>query len=275
MKDFRLNNNITIPQLGFGTWQLEAKSAYQAVLTALKLGYNHIDTAALYANEKQVGQAVKTSGLDRSQLFITTKVWNDNHNYKAAYTSFKKSLQLLDFDYIDMLLIHWPVPVAGWQKANQDMWKAFEDIYDSGQTRAIGVSNFHKVHLESLLTTAKIKPAVNQIKIAPGVLQKQIVTDTRSLGIAVEAYSPLDKGVATSWAVLDKIAQKYNKTTAQVVLRWHIQKNYIVIPKASQPQHAKENLDIFDFELNNREISIIENIKSPDSKVPDPNSMLN
>ncbi|MDR2748301.1 MAG: aldo/keto reductase, partial [Bifidobacteriaceae bacterium] len=168
-KLFTLNNGTKIPRVGFGTWRLEGQEAKTATLNALKAEYTHIDTAALYANEKEVGQAVKESGIDRDKLFITTKVWNDKHNYKDATESFQESLKLLDMEYVNLLLIHWPVPVPGWQEKNHDMWKAFEDIYASGKAKAIGISNFHKVHIASLLEKAEIKPAVNQIKISPGV----------------------------------------------------------------------------------------------------------
>jgi diketogulonate reductase-like aldo/keto reductase len=274
-----LNNGISVPQIGFGTWRLEGSQAYNAVDQALKVGYRHIDTAFLYANEKEVGQAVKNSSISREKIFITTKVWNGDHSYKKAYNSFARSLKLLDVDYVDMLLIHWPVPVEGWQKQNQDMWKAFEEIYNDGKAKAIGISNFHKIHIDSLMEKAVILPAVNQIKVSPGVLQTEVVKDTKAFGIAVEAYSPLDKGIIADNQILQKIAVQISqngkkKSPAQITLRWHMQKGYIAIPKASSVQHAKSNLDIFDFELSEIQMREIEKIKSPDSKVPDPNTML-
>ena len=273
-KNTVLNNGNSIPQIGFGTWQAEGNIATKAIIDAIEAGYKHIDTAWIYKNEKYVGDAIKESEIERSNLFVTTKLWNDSHSYKQVYKSLERSLNLLQLDYIDLYLIHWPVPVKNYQAKNQETWKAMEELVEKGLIKNIGVSNFLKSHIESLLQTAKIKPAVNQIKVAPGVMQKQVVKDTLSFDIAIEAYSPLDKGGVQNNPILIEIGKKYNKSEAQIALRWSLQKGYIPLPKSVTKERIIANISIYDFELTDDEMIKIDNIKSPNSKIPDPKNFL-
>ena len=200
MKSYTLNNGVSIPVLGFGTWKAEnGEIAYQSVLEALKAGYRHIDTAAIYKNEESVGRAIQDSGITREEIFVTSKLWNTNHNYEQARQAFEESLEKLDLDYLDLYLIHWsnPKPLREndqWKIRNAEVWRAMEDLYQEGKIRAIGVSNFLPHHLDALLETAKILPAVNQVRLAPGVYQEEVVDYCREKGILLEAWGPFGQG---------------------------------------------------------------------------------
>jgi diketogulonate reductase-like aldo/keto reductase len=226
------------------------------VRAALETGYRLIDTAAIYGNEVGVGKAIKASGLSREEVFITTKLWNANHAYEDALRAFDESVNKLDCGYIDLYLIHWPLPMEG--KFTQ-AWKALEKIYDSKRVRAIGVSNFKPHHLEELLNGAEIVPAVNQIELHPLFQQKATRDYCVEHDIVVESYSPLMRaGEALEHPVIANLAQKYGKTPAQVILRWHVQSGFIVIPKSVKPERIQENFALFDFELSENDMRDIE-----------------
>lgn len=261
MKDYLMNNGLTIPAVGFGTYQSQdGEEVYQAVLVALKAGYRHIDTAALYGNEASIGQAIKDSGIPREELFITTKLWNDAHGYEEAKEAFAISLEKLGLDYVDLYLIHWPNPVAirdHWQEANAATWKALEELVAVGKIRTIGVSNFMVHHLEELLKTATIVPAVNQIRLAPGVFQEDIVAYCKDKGIIIEAWSPLGRGELFSHPTMLTLAEKYGKTVAQVALAWSWAHDFLPLPKSVTESRIIENLDFQDIELEEEDIQKI------------------
>ena len=252
-----LNNGVEVPQVGLGVFQTkEGAEVEGAVSAALEAGYRLIDTAAIYGNEVGVGRAIKASGLAREEVFITTKLWNANHAYDDALRAFDESLGKLDCGYIDLYLIHWPLPMEG---KFAEAWRALEKLYRDGRTRAIGISNFKPHHIEELLKTAETVPAVNQIELHPLLQQKETRASCAEHGIAVESYSPLmQAGDALEHPVVAGLAQKYGKTPAQVILRWHVQSGFIVIPKSARPERIRENLDIFDFELSADEMWQIE-----------------
>ncbi|HEL1640502.1 aldo/keto reductase [Streptococcus suis] len=261
MKDYLMNNGLTIPAVGFGTYQSQdGEEVYQAVLAALKAGYRHIDTAALYGNEASIGQAIKDSGIPREELFITTKLWNDAHGYEEAKEAFAISLEKLGLDYVDLYLIHWPNPVAirdRWQEANAATWKAMEELVVAGKIRTIGVSNFMVHHLEELLKTATIVPAVNQIRLAPGVYQEDIVAYCKDKGIIIEAWSPLGRGELFSHPTMLTLAEKYGKTVAQLALAWSWAHDFLPLPKSVTESRIIENLDFQDIELEATDIEKI------------------
>ena len=215
MKSYTLNNGVTIPVLGFGTWKAEnGEIAYQAVLEALKTGYRHIDTAAIYKNEESVGRAIQDSGIPREEIFVTSKLWNTNHNYGQARQAFEESLEKLGLDYLDLYLIHWPNPKPlrendQWKIRNSEVWRAMEDLYQEGKIRAIGVSNFLPHHLDALLETAKILPAVNQVRLAPGVYQEEVVDYCREKGILLEAWGPFGQGELFDQEEVKEIAARH------------------------------------------------------------------
>lgn len=267
---FSLSNGVKMPCLGFGTWQSsDGEEAYNAVLSALRLGYRHIDTAAAYGNEKSVGRAIadflKEISVSRSDLFITTKLWNEDHGYENAKKAIEVSLEKLGLDYLDLYLIHWPNPVkfrSCWQKANAESWAAMEEAVDAGKIRAIGISNFCERHIDELLKTAKIKPMVNQIKVCPGQPQKQLADYSRSLGMVVEGYSPLGTGGIFKNAEIKQLAEKYGRTIAQVCIRWCLQQGVVPLPKSVNPARIEENSKIFDFTLSDEDLERIANLKN-------------
>lgn len=252
-----LNNGVVIPQVGLGVWQAaEGEEVENAVVNALHSGYRLIDTAAIYGNEVGVGKAIKRSGVPREELFVTTKLWNANHAYDDALRAFDESLRKLDCGTIDLYLIHWPLPMEG--KFVQ-AWKALEKLYNDKRVRAIGVSNFKPHHLDTLLQEAGIIPTVNQIELHPMLQQKETRAYCEKQGIQVEAYSPLMRGRdVLEHPVIADLARQHGKTPAQVVLRWHVQSGFVVIPKSVNPQRIQENIDLFDFELSPAEMSAIE-----------------
>ncbi|MGV3161739.1 aldo/keto reductase [Streptococcus hyovaginalis] len=275
METYILSNGVTIPKLGFGTWQIpDGDEAYQAVSHALKVGYTHIDTAQAYKNEASVGRAIADSGVARKDIFLTTKVWNSNHSYDLAKASIEESLQKLGVDYIDLLLIHWPNPKAfrdNWKEANAETWRAMEEFYEAGKVRAIGVSNFMQHHLEALFETAKVKPMVNQILLAPGCPQDELVAFCRQEDILLEAYSPLGTGAIFKNELANELADKYGKSVAQIALRWSLQKEFLPLPKSVTPKNITLNLDIFDFVISDEDEDKLDTVqgvatqKDPDS----------
>ncbi|MEG0284812.1 MAG: aldo/keto reductase [Vagococcus sp.] len=262
---YELNNGIKIPKVGFGTWQTpDGDVAEESVVAALEAGYRHIDTAAIYGNEESVGRGIKRSGLNRDELFITTKLWNDKHSYEGAKQGIDESLKKLDLDYVDLYLIHWPNPAGirgEFETANSEAWRAMEEAVNEGKIKAIGVSNFHPHHIDALLKTAKIKPAVNQIFLNPSDAQPEIVSYCQEKNILLEAYSPLGTGKIFEVAELQTIAASYNKTVAQVVLRWSLQHGFLPLPKSVTPSRIKENFEIFDFVLTDEDMEKINSLR--------------
>jgi diketogulonate reductase-like aldo/keto reductase len=250
-----LNNGIEVPQLGFGVWRVPADDTRRAVSAALDAGYRHIDTAKLYANEEGVGAAIRESGLDRDEVFVTTKVWNSDQGYDDTMRAFDASMERLGFDVLDLYLIHWPLPGKG---LAADTWRAMEKLYLDGRIRAIGVSNFHPHHLQALVEHAEVVPTVNQVELHPYLQQDEVRAANNAHGVATEAWSPLAKGGdLLRDPVVQRLAQKHGRTPAQVVLRWHIQLDTIVIPKSVTPERIKENIDVFDFELDAEDLAEI------------------
>ncbi|MFD3733938.1 aldo/keto reductase [Streptomyces sp. NPDC058632] len=250
-----LNNGVTMPQLGFGVWQVPDAEAETAVAAALEAGYRSIDTAAVYGNEEGTGRAVAASGVPREDLFVTTKLWNDDQGYDATLRGFDASLSKLGLDYVDLYLIHWPMPARG---RYVDTYRAFEKLYAEGRVRAIGVSNFLPEHLEHLLEETSVVPAVNQIELHPHLQQSAAREYHAERGIATEAWSPLGsgKGLLEVPAIV-AIARKHGRTPAQVVLRWHLQLGNVVIPKSVTPARIKENIDVFGFSLDAEDVAAI------------------
>lgn len=273
--DLKLSNGVTVPGLGYGTYQTPPEDAYRAVTDALAVGYRYIDTAARYGNESGVGQAVKDSGLKREEVFITSKLWNTERGYDKTMAAFEKTLAELGTDYLDLYLIHWPANEKqfGQEAAalNLDTWRAFEDLYKAGKIKAIGVSNFMPNHLEALLAQAEIKPMVNQIEVHPGWPQTEAIRYCQRNDILVEAWAPLGEAAALSNPVLAKIAAKYDHTPAQVCLRWEIQQGILPLPKSVHKERMAENTKLFDFELTEDEMDIIGALRKlgGQCKVPD------
>ncbi len=258
---YKLSNGVEIPCLGFGTWQTPSGDvAVNSVRCAIEAGYRHIDTAAAYGNEESVGQGIRESGVDRKELFITTKLWNEDHGYDRTMRAFDKSMKALGLDYLDLYLIHWPNPVrfrAHWQQVNAETWKAFEEIYNSGRVRAIGVSNFRPHHLDELAKTAEIAPTVNQIRLCPGDTQDSVVDYCRARGMLLEAYSPLGVGRVFQVPEMQALAEKYGRSIAQICIRWSLQRGYLPLPKSVTPERIRDNLKVFDFELADDDVQLI------------------
>jgi 2,5-diketo-D-gluconate reductase A len=262
-----LNNGVDIPQLGFGVFQIKPEDCVEATTAALQVGYRHIDTAEMYGNEKEVGQAIKQSGIDRAEIFVTSKLNNNNIGYDAALTAFDQTMKDLDLEQIDLFLIHWPLPT---KRNFVDTWKAFENIYADGRARSIGVSNFQPHHLRRLHEETTVPPAVNQIEIHPYLTQEELRAFDAEHGIATEAWSPIAQGKVLDDPVITAIAETHGRTPAQVVLRWHIQHGSIVFPKSVNPERMKQNFEIFDFELPEADMASISSLNKDERTGPDP-----
>jgi diketogulonate reductase-like aldo/keto reductase len=250
-----LNSGTKIPQLGLGVWQ-SGGATKKAVAAALAGGYRHIDTAAVYGNEAAVGAAVAESGIARSELFVTTKLWNQNQGYDAALRAFDASLQRLKLEYVDLFLIHWPVPGL-----RLESWRALEELFANARARAIGVSNFLVPHLQELLAVAKVVPAINQIELTPFLQRRETVALCQSAGICLTSYSPLTRGQRLGHPVVVELAARARRSPAQVLLRWGIQKGFFVLPKSVKPERIEENARLFDFELDDAAISQLDGLE--------------
>lgn len=265
MKNYILNNSTKIPSIGFGTWQIaEGENAYNAVKTAIGKGYTHIDTAAVYGNERSIGKAIKDSGIPREKLFVTTKLWNDMRGEENAKKAFKISLEKLGLEYVDLYLLHWPANETqfpeNWKEINAASWKALEELYNEGEIKAIGVSNFMVNHLEALLKTAIVIPAVNQIEFHPGFTQPEVVSICKANNILVQAWSPLGSGRILQNNIVIDIAKKYNVTVGQVCIQFALQQGILPLPKSENPSNIENNLNIV-FELSTEEIEQLTNLQ--------------
>jgi diketogulonate reductase-like aldo/keto reductase len=264
----RLNNGIRMPWLGLGTWRSkEGDEARDSVRTAIELGYRHIDTAAVYKNEDSVGAGIRESGLPREELFVTTKVWNDDLRSGRVIQALETSLKKLGLDYVDLYLVHWPVPGKF-----VDAWAQMEDLYRQGKTRAIGVSNFHIHHLDELNKAAAVRPAVNQVEFHPHLQQTELVARCRQEGIVFEAWSPLMQGKVAEVPQIVQIAESIGRTPAQVALRWALQKGIVVIPKSTRRERLEENAAIFDFDLSAEDVATIDRLDKNQRVGPDPDN---
>jgi diketogulonate reductase-like aldo/keto reductase len=267
----RLNNGVEMPQLGFGVFLVPADEVVEPVRAALDAGYRLIDTATLYGNEEGVGRAIRSSGIPRDDVYVTTKVWNSDQGYDATLKAFDNSRRLLGLDVVDLYLIHWPAPK---KDLYVDTWKALERLYDDGAVRAIGVSNFTVAHLTRLLDETSIVPAVNQIELHPGFPQDELRAFHDEHGIVTEAWSPLGRGHGLlDQPAVTEIANRLGKTPAQVVLRWHLQLGLVVIPKSTRDARIRENFDVFDFALTDNDMNALSALQQPQRIGPDPDEM--
>lgn len=263
----KLNNGVEIPQLGFGVFQIEPNETTAATLEALKVGYRHIDTAEMYGNERKVAQAIRDSGIPRADVFVTSKLNNGFHAHDDALAAFDRSLAVMKLEYLDLFLIHWPLPGVG---DFVETWKALEEIYRSRRVRAIGVSNFKPHHLERLARETEVTPAVNQIEIHPYFIQDDVRAYDKAHGIATEAWSPIAQGEVLDDPTIREIARRLNRTSAQVTLRWHIQRGDIVFPKSVTPARIAENFALFDFELSDGDMLAISGLHRNGRRGPNP-----
>jgi len=263
-----LHNGVKMPWLGLGVFKVqEGEEVVNAVKTAIEVGYRSIDTAAIYKNEEGVGRAIAESHVPREDLFITSKVWNKDQGYESTLAAFDDSLKKLGLDYLDLYLIHWPQPSKG---LFVETWKALEKLYKDGRVRAIGVSNFKETHLEQLLSECEIKPMVNQVEYHPKLTQKSLHEFCKKHNIQLEAWSPLMQGQLLNEPTLVEIANKYGKSTAQVIIRWDLQNEVVTIPKSITPHRIQENANVFDFELTEDEMNQISALNEDKRVGPDP-----
>lgn len=255
----KLNNGNDIPSIGFGTSLVTGEECIRTIKTAINVGYKHIDTASAYKNEVEIGKAIKQSNIDRKELFITSKVWKDSMGYENTLKSFNNSLRNLDLEYIDLFLIHWPKNND--KKLNIDTWKALEKLYKEGKVKSIGVSNFLKHHLEIILNNSEIVPAVNQIEFHPGLIRKETIGFCRENNIVLEAWAPLGKGKMLDNEILVNIAKKYNKSVAQICLKWCLQNEVVPLPKSGNRERMKQNLDLFNFKIEEQDMKTINSME--------------
>ncbi|MBM7837100.1 diketogulonate reductase-like aldo/keto reductase [Alkalihalobacillus xiaoxiensis] len=271
MNNVTLNNGISMPQLGFGVWKVDNNQAEEAVTYALNTGYRSIDTAMIYQNEGGVGKAIAASSVPREELFITTKVWNADQGYESTINAFEQSLERLGLDYVDLYLVHWPTPKFD---KYVETYKALEKLYHDGRVKAIGVCNFEIEHLERILDECDVVPVLNQVECHPYLAQTELKAFCEKHDIYLEAWSPLDSGgEVLQDEQIKAIASSYNKSVAQVILRWHLQNKTIVIPKSVTPSRIEENLDVFDFELTPDEVNVIHALDRGQRRGTHPNEM--
>jgi len=264
-----LNNGVEIPQLGFGVFQIDPSDTKDATLTALEVGFRHIDTAEMYGNEKEVGEAVRASGIDRGDIFVTSKLNNSFHDPDDAQKAFEGTLSALDIDYLDLFLIHWPLPTVS---DFVPTWKALEKMLAGGKVRSIGVSNFQRSHLQRLFDETGTVPAVNQIEVHPYLANDELRAFDAEHGIATEAWSPIAQGKVLDDPAITRIAERLDRTPAQVTLRWHIQRGDIVFPKSVTRSRVEENFRLFDFELTDADVQAITALDRGERTGPDPDT---
>jgi 2,5-diketo-D-gluconate reductase A len=265
--DITLNNGVTIPQLGFGVFQIPPDQTKDATALALEVGYRHIDTAEMYGNEAGVGEAVRASGIDRAEIFVTSKLNNGAHGHDDALAAFAETLSTLDIGYVDLFLVHWPLPTVS---DYVETWKAMEEIYASGKARAVGVSNFQTTHLNRLAAECTVVPAVNQIEVHPYLTNETVRAYGAEHGIATEAWSPIAQGGVLEDPAIVTIAERVGRTPAQVTLRWHVQRGDIIFPKSVTESRVRENFALFDFELTDADIASISALNKDERTGPDP-----
>lgn len=271
-----LNNGVKIPCVGFGVYKIEnGIDAVNTIKTALDVGYRHIDTAMFYGNEESVGKAIKESCINRDEIFVCDKLWNSDQGYDSTLKAFETSLKKLDTEYIDLYLIHWPRPKStkDWKELNKETWRAMEKLYNEGKIKAIGVSNFHKEHLEALIENSTVMPMVNQIECHPQLAQNDLVKFCQDNNIVVEAWGPLMRGKIFEFDLLNDLAKKYKKDTSQIVLRWHLQRGIIPLPKSSTPSRIKSNFEIFDFKLSDEDMTKISTLNKEERIGPHPDKI--
>ncbi|WP_317294276.1 aldo/keto reductase [Ligilactobacillus saerimneri] len=274
-----LNNGVEIPCVGYGTYKTDPAATATAVTAAIQAGYRHIDTAMVYRNEEGVGQGIKAAGVDRKELFITSKLWNTDRGYEATKVAFQKTLDRLGLDYLDLYLIHWPANEkqfgAEAAKINAETWRAMEELYHAGKIRAIGLSNFMPHHVKKLLETATVKPMVDQIEVHPGWTHADEIKELQAMDIVVEAWGPLGGQGATVLTnpTMQEIATAHNKSTAQVSLRWVLQQGILPLPKSVHVDRMKQNMDIFDFELSPTEMATISALPNLGGQCKDPDDV--
>jgi len=267
-RDIVLNDGHAMPRLGLGVWQTPPEATADAVATALAAGYRHIDTAAAYRNEAGVGEGVKRSGLTRGEVFVTTKLWNDYQGFDSTLRAFEGSLKRLGFDVLDLFLIHWPAPK---QDRYLESWRAMIRLRDEGRVRSIGVSNFAVQHLDRLIDETGVTPAVNQIELHATFSQGTLRTEDYQRNVVTESWSPLGQGALLSNPTLIEIGRKHGKTAAQVIIRWHLTLDLVVIPKSVTPSRIVENFDVWDFDLDAADLAAIAALDSPGGRLgPDP-----
>lgn len=264
-----LNNGVQMPQIGFGVFQVPNEETTTAVAAALKAGYRSIDTAAIYGNEEGVGKALAESGINREELFITSKIWILDMGYEQTLKAFDESLQRLGLDYLDLFLIHWPAPE---KELYVETWKALEKLYAEKKIRAIGVSNFQPTHLQKLIDATDVVPAVNQVELHPALQNAEVSAANAGHGIATEAWSPLAQGALLNDASILAIGEAHQVTAAQVILRWHLQRGRVIIPKSVTESRIVQNLDLFGFELSAEELAAIDALDRGGRTGPDPDS---
>ena len=268
--DIKLHDGFRIPQIGLGVWQVPDDVATDACLTAFEAGYRHIDTAALYGNEEGVGRALAASGLPREDVYVTTKVWNTDQGHDRTVAAMEASLRRLGLDYVDLYLIHWPTPA---RDLYVETWETVLELQQRGLTRSAGVSNFHGEHLRQVIDATGVTPVVNQIELHPWLPQREVRAIDADLGIVTEAWSPLASGGLVDDAQLATIGAKYGKTAAQVMVRWHLQIGNVVLPKSVTPERIRENVDVFDFQLDADDLITIEGMEDPSRRTgPNPDT---
>lgn len=251
-----LNNGVEIPRLGLGVYQIPSgKTTQRTVKFALDIGYRHVDTAMIYENERDVGRAVLESGLDREEVFITTKVWNSDQGYRSTIKACEKSLQRLGLKYVDLYLIHWPV-----KGKNKDTWKAMIQLLREGKTRAIGVSNYEIFHLQEIIRNFDVIPSVNQVEFHPFLYQNDLLEFCQNINIQLEAYSPLTRSQRLNHNTIVRIAKEYGKTSAQILIRWNLQHGLVVIPKSKRKNRIEENSEVFDFQIEEKDMDLLDSL---------------
>lgn len=266
-----LNDGTTIPAIGLGVWQVPDDVVTGAVLAAFDAGYRHIDTAAVYENEDGVGEAIRRSGIPRDEMYITTKVWNTDHGYDATMAAMDRSLGKLGLDHVDLYLVHWPAPETGDYLAT---WRALLELQKQGKTTSVGVSNFHEAHLRGIIADTGVTPVLNQIELHPQLPQTHLRAVDAELGVVTEAWSPLASGELLDNATLRTIADKHGKSIAQILIRWHLQLGNVVLPKSVTPSRIKENIDVFDFTLDQADLDLIATLEDGHRTGPDPDAFM-